>query len=86
MTQAGFAKVDITPRVGVPLCGFGPFLNRRSIAVRDRLWARALAVEHDDTLRSRELVREATGLDPAHLLVACTHTHSGPDSSARRIG
>jgi len=45
----GFAKVDITPRVGVELCGFGPFLNRRSIAVRDRLWARAMAVEHDGT-------------------------------------
>ena len=30
----GFSKVDITPRVGVELCGFGPFLNRRAVAVR----------------------------------------------------
>jgi Neutral/alkaline non-lysosomal ceramidase, N-terminal len=44
--RIGLAKVDITPRVGVELCGFGPFLNRKSIAVRDRLWARAMAVEH----------------------------------------
>ena len=29
--QIGFAKNDITPRVGVELCGFGPFLNRHSI-------------------------------------------------------
>ncbi len=43
--QAGFSKVDITPRVGVDLCGFGPYLNRQSIAVRDRLWARAAAFE-----------------------------------------
>jgi hypothetical protein len=43
--KAGFAKTDITPRVGVELCGFGPFLNRRSIGVRDKLWARAMAVE-----------------------------------------
>jgi hypothetical protein len=43
--RIGFAKVDITPRVGVPLCGFGPFLNRISIGIRDRLWARAMAVE-----------------------------------------
>ena len=43
--KAGFARVDITPRVGVELCGFGPFSNRRSVGVRDRLWARALAVE-----------------------------------------
>jgi len=48
--QAGFAKTDITPRVGVELCGFGPFLNRRAVAVRDRLWARAAAFRaHDST-------------------------------------
>ena len=29
--QAGFHEVDITPRVGVGLAGFGPFLNRMSI-------------------------------------------------------
>ena len=43
--KAGFAKVDITPRVGVELCGFGPFLHRYSIAIRDRLWARAMAIQ-----------------------------------------
>ena len=42
--QIGFAKEDITPRVGVELCGFGPYLNRHSIGVRDRLWARGMAV------------------------------------------
>lgn len=46
--QIGFATNDITPRVGVELCGFGPFLNRHSIAVRDRLWARAMAVREGD--------------------------------------
>lgn len=45
--RLGFAKVDITPRVGVELCGFGPYLNRHSIAVRDRLWSRGLACELD---------------------------------------
>ena len=34
--RIGFAKSDITPHVGVELCGFGPFLNRHS-AVRFRL-------------------------------------------------
>lgn len=43
----GFGRRDITPRVGVELCGFGPFRNRHSIAVRDRLYARALAWEVD---------------------------------------
>jgi hypothetical protein len=42
--QFGFAKTDITPRVGVDLSGFGPFRNRVSVGVRDRLWARAMAV------------------------------------------
>ena len=48
--KAGFAKIDITPRVGVQLCGFGPYLNRYSIAVRDRLWARAMAVSIGKTI------------------------------------
>jgi len=43
--RIGFAKHDITPQVGGELCGFGPFLNRRSIGIRDRLWSRAMAVE-----------------------------------------
>jgi len=47
VAEVGFAKVDITPRVGVELCGFGPYLNRHSIAVRDRLWARAMAIRAD---------------------------------------
>ena len=43
--KAGFAKFDITPRVGVSMAGFGPFLNRNSTFVRDRLEARAAALE-----------------------------------------
>ncbi|MCF7855786.1 MAG: neutral/alkaline non-lysosomal ceramidase N-terminal domain-containing protein, partial [Candidatus Pacebacteria bacterium] len=46
--KLGFAKTDITPRVGVELCGFGPFLNRHSTGIRDRLWARAMAVHVGD--------------------------------------
>jgi len=45
--RIGFGRTDITPRVGVELCGFGPFLCRKSTAVRDRLWARAMALELD---------------------------------------
>ena len=46
--RAGSAKCDITPRVGVALCGFGPYLHRYSIGVRDRLWARAMVIEQQD--------------------------------------
>jgi len=49
MSEAGFGKVDITPRVGVELCGFGPYLNRHSIGVRDRLSAKAMAVRKGDS-------------------------------------
>jgi hypothetical protein len=46
--KIGFGRQDITPRIGVELCGFGPFITRHSIGIRDRLWARAMAVEIDD--------------------------------------
>jgi hypothetical protein len=42
--KVGFGKADITPRIGVELSGFGPFLMRRSIGIRDRLWAKAIAL------------------------------------------
>jgi hypothetical protein len=45
--RVGFAREDLTPRVGVELCGFGPYLHRYAIGVRDRLWARAIAIEQD---------------------------------------
>ena len=45
--KAGFGKIDITPRIGSELYGFGPFLNRRSMAVRDILEARSAAFEID---------------------------------------
>ena len=43
--KIGFAKSDVTPRVGVELCGFGPFRCRHSIGIRDNLWARGMAME-----------------------------------------
>ncbi len=43
--RIGVGRSDITPRVGVELAGFGPFINRHSVGVRDRLWARAMAFE-----------------------------------------
>jgi hypothetical protein len=47
--KAGFFEVDITPRVGVGLSGFGPYLNRYSLGVRDVLKARATAFEQGGT-------------------------------------
>ena len=39
--KAGFARVDITPRTGVELAGFGPYIHRYALDVRDGLYARA---------------------------------------------
>ena len=43
--KVGLAKNDITPRVGVDLCGFGPYRHRYSTSVREPIFARALALE-----------------------------------------
>lgn len=44
VTRAGFARVDITPHLGVELCGFGPYLHRKATRVYEPLYARAMAV------------------------------------------
>ncbi|HQL88165.1 MAG: hypothetical protein GX574_06140 [Lentisphaerae bacterium] len=94
--KAGFAVKNITPRVGVELCGFGPFLNRHSIGVRDLLEARAAAFEvagKRAVLISCDLIgvpreiadlakslitAQRPDLTPADIMIACSHTHSGP--------
>ncbi len=43
--RAGFGISDITPRCGVELAGFGPWLHRRAEGVREALEVRAVAVE-----------------------------------------
>lgn len=96
MGRAGFAKIPITPPLGVELAGYGVYLQRQAVEVHDALFARALALEDDTGERvlllsldliglGRELSQavarqaaEAAGLDVDHVLVSCTHTHSGP--------
>jgi Neutral/alkaline non-lysosomal ceramidase, N-terminal len=43
--RAGFGRADITPKIGVELAGFGPFLNRRCTRIFERIFARAIAVD-----------------------------------------
>lgn len=58
----GFAKQDITPPVGVDLCGFGPFILRHSVGVREQLWARAMAMEGDDGRRAVLITCDLIGI------------------------
>lgn len=45
--NAGFAKVDITPPLGIPMMGTSAAMDRPAQGVRDPLFVRALFVEQD---------------------------------------
>jgi hypothetical protein len=62
MGRAGFAKVPITPPLGVELCGYGMFLERRATAIHDELFARALLLEGDGGDRALLLTLDLIGL------------------------
>lgn len=96
MLKAGFAQYDITPRAGVGLYGFGPYLNRHAVAVRDYLDARAAVFALDGkmaviigcdlcTLQAETcalirdiIIARIPGLAKQDILIATSHTHSGP--------
>jgi len=92
--QAGAAKVDITPdtfpvirnggfieamddRVESPLHAralvLGNEANRLALVIVD-----SCMVPLDVCDAAKELARQRTGLDPDHILIAATHTHSAP--------
>jgi len=89
----GCAEVDITPPLGVSLCGY--FIDRRAEGVLDPLHAHAVVVQAGDqavalvscdlifpsrriTARVREVVAARTCVPGPNVLVHCTHTHTGP--------
>ena len=91
--QAGFAEVDITPKVGdrpVYLAGFGK--DRKATGVHDPLMARAVVLRHGEekiAWVSLDLVcffhaNVAAVRDRLpgfrHVLVISTHNHEGPDT------
>jgi neutral/alkaline ceramidase-like enzyme len=62
MGRAGFAKTIITPPLGVELCGYGMYLERRATAVHDDLFARALLLEDDAGERALLITLDLIGL------------------------
>ena len=94
--QVGFGRAVITPKTSVPLGGYGNTSKRMSETVLDDLMATCVAVtdEKGETLlllsldlsnSSREamirpVIAEATGIPVDHIMLATTHTHSGPDT------
>jgi hypothetical protein len=92
---AGYAQRTVTPPLNAPVYLAGFDANRRADAIHDDLWVRALALAWGDTrlvlacvdviglvrhhcLVVQERVRQKWG--EWHVIVACTHTHHGPDT------
>ncbi len=91
--QAGFARVNINPPLGIHISGY--FVERIADGILDDLEATALAVsdgEHTAVLiamdllgASKELltpcrkaIAKATGVDAEAVFIHGTHTHTGP--------
>jgi len=91
---AGVAVVDITPPVGTPLAGFASrdhgaesvhdALRSKALVLDDG--ATRLCLITNDLIglsaemvaRIRGLIETATGIPAAHVMLSCSHTHSGP--------
>jgi len=90
--RAGLAKANITPPVGLELSGwcFGPSVGildelYSKVLVLESDGKRAVIITADligfDTKYAnaiREGVASKVGTDAGHVLVSCSHTHSGP--------
>lgn len=92
--RAGFGQWELTPPMGVELAGYGYYLGRCALSVRDPLYARAVILEQGD---SRVLViscdllglskgvcqevfahAEKYGIAPSQVIIVSIHTHTGP--------
>ncbi len=88
----GVAALDITPPIGVTLSGYKPRtataighrLRAEALVCRGArggwalITADVIGFPRALTAAIRRAVRAATGLPPAAVMVAATHTHSGP--------
>lgn len=91
--KVGFARVDITPCLGIFVSGY--FIDRFADGILDNLEANAVAVNSgDDTvvflsfdnlgipmgiyLEMRKRIAQKTGISESNLVISATHTHTGP--------
>ncbi|MHC4736951.1 MAG: neutral/alkaline non-lysosomal ceramidase N-terminal domain-containing protein [Planctomycetota bacterium] len=92
--KAGFAKIDITPPVGVWLSGYAS-RNKPSEGISDELYAKAMVLDDGQnkiaivsadllwfpleiTAEIRGTVKKKAGIPESNVLVCATHTHFGP--------
>lgn len=96
---AGAAKVSITPPVGLPLAAYGarlsvgihdPVFARALVLSNGRFTVAVVAVDllaiPDDLSRAvAKRLEKKMPLSSDHLMIAATHTHSGPGALGRRF-
>jgi len=91
---AGFGKYKLTPPLGIELTGYGYYLERKALSLRDDLYARALAltdgenrllvVSMDVLGINRNIVKDVTdalaplGYGRENIIFVSVHTHTGP--------
>lgn len=94
--RVGSAKVKITPAIGTPLGGNARLENYATGVAQDlfarALWLEngptavcvvsldLLGLWWPDVERLRQAIVSRTAIPPFNLMIACTHTHSGPDT------
>lgn len=92
--RAGFGKSELTPPMGVELAGYGYYLGRCALSVRDPLYARAVLIEDggERTLiiccdllgLSRSVCSQVfahaagLGIPQERIIIVSIHTHTGP--------
>ena len=91
--KAGFARLEMTPPLGTPLCGY--FHLRPADGIITPLYINAIALDDGETKAVlvtldlegmsranntvlREKIAERTGIDAEAMFIHCIHTHLGP--------
>lgn len=94
--KVGYSRLDITPKVSVPLGGYGNTSERMSTGYQTYLYTTCIAYsDGEDTVLvfqndlsnanskvvsdMREQIESKLGIPGDHVMIAGTHTHSGPD-------
>lgn len=91
---AGFGSHLLTPELGIELTGYGYYLERKALSVRDDLYVRAVAIEdegnklllvsHDVLGINRDIVSDVVnaltplGYGRENIIFVSVHTHTGP--------
>jgi len=96
--KAGAAKIDITPKIGVPMGGYGALTSRPNTGHSQPVFARAITLANNTQkvvflniefllplpLLVNEVVRKS-GLKREQIFFSATHTHSGPGGYSKKF-